>query len=282
MLCSANKVVQVNAPQELDVHDNIVRLGLSSKGPPVRAKYMVLGLCSHDSSKNTPIAETDDAHMWCDITTKLSHRILATLGLSSPDSTVKTKYMLLGLSAQDSSLQASKARTKYAQFWCDTTAKLLHRHPVQTRSSPAELFYLHHVRSSASSPRGASGTGSTPARAYWKSSTPQWLLDALEVAVPVAYKCLEVVVVSQLFPVTWMHACMGALMPWHSTVVSHAAWWAFAEGTVAQQFLSVAVMFLLLQDVHYIMPVCRSMSILATYALMPQTTSATVSTLLVL
>ena len=141
--------MQVNAPQELDVHDNIVRLGLSSKGPPVRAKYMVLGLCSHDSSQHAP-----------------------------------------------------KARTKYAHFWCDTTAKLSHRHPLQTQSSSAELFYLHHVRSSASSPRGASGTGSAPARAYWKSSTPQWLLDALEVAVPVAYKCLEVVVVSQLFPVT--------------------------------------------------------------------------------
>ena len=53
-------------------------------------------------------------------------------------------------------------------------------------------------------------------------------------------------------PVSWMHACMGAVMPWHSTVVSHAAWWAFAEGTVAQQFLSVYVMFLLLQDVHSI------------------------------
>ena len=95
-------------------------------------------------------------------------------------------------------------------------------------------------------------------------------------------KCLEVVVVSQLFPVTWMHACMGALMPWHSTVVSHAAWWAFAEGTVAQQFLSVSVMLSLLKDVHYILPLCRSLSILATYALMPQSTSATVSTLLML
>lgn len=158
--------------QELVVHDNNITLGLCLKGPPVETLYMVLGLCSHDSSQYAPIAKTDHAHMWCDTTRKESHGIVITLGLSSYDPLVKIKYTVLSLSSHDSSRHAPIARTTYAHFWCDTTAKMSPRIPLQTRVSPAELYYLHHVRSSASSPRGASGTGSTPSRAFWNLSTP--------------------------------------------------------------------------------------------------------------